>query len=286
MSTDPRRQFVEALRAHGLVLLHGNLIADGCIHACDVASKGARGIGDGRYLLYDHGSWAAGGFQNWTDGAGWQKWRYQKPGWQPSADEQRDIEQEQKRSEDEVNQLHAEARKNARGMWNSAKKPVGHPYAKKKKLKPEGLRVYRFKNGDRVLLVPVYDEDEKIQSLQIIRDDGSRKFLGGSRVKGGHFWVAHPDEVDNDIICIAEGWATGESIYQAIGHATLIAFSTNNLRTVATWARQQYPNAKIILCADDDHTTQGNPGLTAAHEAARAVNGLVAKPDFDSEAAS
>jgi putative DNA primase/helicase len=36
-----------------------------------------------------------------------------------------------------------------------------------------------------------------------------------------------------------------------------------------------------VLAADDDWKTPGNPGLTAAKEAARAVGGLIAKPSFD-----
>jgi putative DNA primase/helicase len=36
----------------------------------------------------------------------------------------------------------------------------------------------------------------------------------------------------------------------------------------------------IIICADDDAETKGNPGITKAAEAALAVSGKVAKPDF------
>ena len=36
----------------------------------------------------------------------------------------------------------------------------------------------------------------------------------------------------------------------------------------------------LVLAADDDWQTEGNPGLTAATEAARAVGGRLAVPDF------
>ena len=36
----------------------------------------------------------------------------------------------------------------------------------------------------------------------------------------------------------------------------------------------------MIICADDDAGTEGNPGLTKATEAAQAVDGLLAVPDF------
>ena len=60
----------------------------------------------------------------------------------------------------------------------------------------------------------------------------------------------------------------------------VVAFNAENLLAVAEWVRQQYPDDKIIVCADDDHTTAGNPGIIKASEAARAVNGLVAVPVF------
>jgi putative DNA primase/helicase len=36
----------------------------------------------------------------------------------------------------------------------------------------------------------------------------------------------------------------------------------------------------LVICADDDHVTDGNPGLTKAAEAAQAVKGLLAIPRF------
>jgi len=44
----------------------------------------------------------------------------------------------------------------------------------------------------------------------------------------------------------------------------------------------KYPALQIIIAADDDHLTAGNPGLTKARAAAQAVAGLVAVPDFGS----
>jgi len=47
----------------------------------------------------------------------------------------------------------------------------------------------------------------------------------------------------------------------------VIAFHAGNLAPVALAVRTRYPNARIIVCADDDHHTPGNPGLTQAQEA-------------------
>ncbi len=40
------------------------------------------------------------------------------------------------------------------------------------------------------------------------------------------------------------------------------------------------PDLTLIVCADDDHQTEGNPGITKAMKAAAAVGGRVAVPDF------
>ena len=42
----------------------------------------------------------------------------------------------------------------------------------------------------------------------------------------------------------------------------------------------QYPDHNIIICADDDWKSDGNPGVTAAQQVAHAVDGRVAIPKF------
>jgi hypothetical protein len=62
------------MQARGLI--PPKLIADGRTHRCNVAGKrGKSGCGDGAYLLRTDGI-PAGGFENWTDGAGWKNWTF------------------------------------------------------------------------------------------------------------------------------------------------------------------------------------------------------------------
>ncbi|MEO6929442.1 MAG: toprim domain-containing protein, partial [Casimicrobiaceae bacterium] len=82
------------------------------------------------------------------------------------------------------------------------------------------------------------------------------------------------------MICIAEGFATGASIHEATGHAVAVAFNAANLAPVAVALRDKLPDVRMIVCADDDYRTDGNPGMTKAREAALAVSGLLAIPDF------
>ena len=116
----------------------------------------------------------------------------------------------------------------------------------------------------------------KITSLQFINCDGEKRFLSGGE-KGGY--LIGKIEAGKPIY-IAEGFATGASIHEATGHAVVVAFDAGNLRKIADALRAKYPDAVIVLCADDDYQTEGNPGLTKATEAARSVGALLAIPDF------
>jgi putative DNA primase/helicase len=58
----------------------------------------------------------------------------------------------------------------------------------------------------------------------------------------------------------------------------LVAFDAGNLKPVAEIARRRCPERNIILAADNDVETEGNPGLAKATAAALAVNGFLAVP--------
>ena len=55
-----------------------------------------------------------------------------------------------------------------------------------------------------------------------------------------------------------------------------MAFNAGNLKAVAVMAREKYAKREIILCADNDTETQGNPGRKAASRAAQVVGGNLA----------
>ena len=116
----------------------------------------------------------------------------------------------------------------------------------------------------------------RLLNLQFIGEAGSKRFLTGGRVKGCCFLIGEP----GDVLCIAEGFATGASVHEATGYAVAVAFDCGNLQSVAEAMRARFPNARIVIAADDDYQTAGNPGLTKAREAAAAIGGSVAVPDF------
>jgi putative DNA primase/helicase len=190
---------------------------------------------------------------------------YERESWRQHV-ERAKAEAEAKRREDQ-----AEAATRAAALWSQAEPATAHPYLAVKGVNPHGVRVI----GD-TLLAPMRNGATELANVQRIAPDGSKRFLSGARVSGCYHSFGKP----NGVMCIAEGYATGASIHEATGHAVAVAFNAGNLAAVAHELRAKYPEAKLILCADDDAATEGNPGLAKATEAAQAVGGLVAFPDF------
>lgn len=155
----------------------------------------------------------------------------------------------------------------ARARWARALpvNGVGNAYLERKNVAPYGTR----REGEN-LLVPIYDAEGMILSVQSIAPDGRKLFHGGAPVKGGTMILG--DAADGPII-IAEGFATGATIQAATGHVVVIGFSKGALRLTAEIAKARFPGRAIIVAADTN-------GLDAAQDAAGAVGGTVVSPDL------
>jgi putative DNA primase/helicase len=173
----------------------------------------------------------------------------------------------------------AEARERAGKMWQDSMLCTEHPYLTRKHVKANGARIHRGS-----LLIPVMAGDG-LHSLQLISANGSKRFLSGGRVAGCYYIIGNPGAMPEGgtILCIAEGFATAATIFEATGFPTVVAFHSGNVGTVAKAMRDRFSGFSLILCADDDINTKGNPGLTSATEAALSVGGLLAVPKFGSE---
>ena len=156
-------------------------------------------------------------------------------------------------------------------LWEAATPDRAHPYLARKQIPGTGARVLRDQ-----LLVPMRHGPGALVGLQVIQADGSRKFLTGTPAGGAYMTLGKPSRTGWVVIC--EGYATGVSIHLATGHCVVVAFSAGNLLAVAQKIRAALPDATLVLAADDDFQTDGNPGVTAARAAAVAVSGLLAAP--------
>jgi len=185
-------------------------------------------------------------------------------------------------AENAASQAHAATE--AAAIWHAAQPASDdHPYLMRKGVRANGAKLYRGAlviGGmpcDGAILVPARD-GPAIHSLQFISADGQKRFLPDSRLKGCYFSIGNPNSAS--ALCIAEGVATGSTIRMATGYPVAIAFNAGNLQAVALTMHTKFPDIPIIVCADDDAGTDGNPGLTKAVEAALAVGGKFVTPAF------
>ena len=266
---EPTEQFRDAIQKAGL---HPPEVIepDGKLHR--FPSNGKRSDDAGWYVLRNDGI-PAGAFGDWRTGAS-ETWRADigrtlSP--QEEAVHRAHVETIRRTREAEDARRKSEAREKAKSIWQVAPlAPDDHPYLLAKGIKAHGLRIH-----EGALLVPMRDGAE-LHSLQFVGADGEKRFLAGGRASGCYFSIGEPQ----GLLCIAEGYATAASIHEATGYAVAVAFNAGNLLPVARMLRAKFPDLRLVVCADDDAGTPGNPGLSKAREAAQAVGGYLAVPDF------
>ena len=270
--SDCTSEFVRAMSDAGLAMTRPCIVADGVLHR--FAVEGDRsGRCNGWYVLHldenpfgAFGSWRTGQSETWTHAA---------PG-NMSQEERRvralRIASMKAARDAEQARVRENARARAFKLWDRARPARNdHPYLTKKRVPAFGIREL---NGQ--LVIPMRDSGGTLHSLQFIGPEGQKTFLTGGLKRGCYFAIGRPEKT----ICICEGYATAASVFQATNHATACAFDAGNLEPVARGLRCKFPEARITICADDDAGTKGNPGISHAEAAARAVQGYLAIPFF------
>lgn len=268
--------FMRAMQAAGLE--PDRVIADGSIHRCR-AKGDKQGSRSGWYVLYLDGR-AAGSFGDWRSGESHQ-WRADSEIAETPEDRRRAIEAMAKAKTDRDRQraeTREAAKRQAARRWQRAR-PASprHPYLVEKKVQAYGLR----QEGD-LLLVPLRDSRGVLWSVQTISAGGEKRFPRGAAKRGLYHAIGSPIV---DVVCIAEGYATAATVHAATGYPVACAFDAGNLEPVARSIRANNPQARIVICADDDRETAErigkNPGIEAASRAAKAVDGILVTPTFD-----
>lgn len=199
----------------------------------------------------------------------------------------RDVAEAKAQAEKEQAERQAKAATQAAAIWADADDaPDDHPYLTRKGIQPHGTRVY---HGDLVisgmacdgaLIVPM-KIDGVLHSLQFIAPNGDRRFLPGGRTAGTYYALGTAADLEqHGIMLPAEGFSTAATLREATGYVVLVCFSAGNLAPVATFRRAKYPEARIIIAGDFDAS---GTGQRAATEAAKAVGGRVALPQFTEE---
>lgn len=260
---NPQREFAQTIQAAGLTP-PGN-IEPGTLHRFPGIEKPAGNRAGWCKLFSDceggiYGDWSTDFYDHW------QAERAEPSTQAERAEFNRRIAEEKRKAEAERQQAQAAAAKKAAEVWAKAAPAEEHPYLKHKAVKPHGLR-----QSGNDLLVPVRNKQGELTSLQFIAPDGSKKFLSDGRIKNGYFSIGKPA----DVICVAEGFATGASVHEATEYAVAVAFNAGNLEPVAKAMRAKFPDARIIICGDND---ESGIGQKKAKQAAAAVGGDVSIP--------
>jgi antirestriction protein ArdC/phage/plasmid primase-like uncharacterized protein len=144
------------------------------------------------------------------------------------------------------------------------------------------------RNGD--VLVPGYDFQGKLWTVQYIKADGTKRFARDSCKHGCFHVVGAPNSAValrkiavSPVVVIAEGYATAVTIAKQPNVCAVAAFDSGNLLAVATALREQHKGKVIVIAGDDDHRLETNPGRAKALEAAAAVKGVAIFPQLSAE---
>lgn len=266
---NPTNGFREAIIASGLTP-PDEVVANGQVQR--FSSSGRRGDDAGWYVLHLDGV-PAGAFGCWRSGQTHQWCSKSLQSMTPVESDlyrQRvEVMRKQRLSDKTVRQQRA--RDVALLRWKNATNISSHPYLVAKSVLAYGLKA----EGDD-LLIPMRDASNELQSLQVINTEGEKRFQYGGRVKGTFHMIGQPTSV----LIVCEGYATGASIHQATEHAVAVAFTAGNLQPVAKDLQSKYPGVRLVVAADDDWKTDGNPGLTEAKKVSHELGISLAVPEF------
>ncbi len=254
-------QFKEAMLDIGLEP-PSEIIPDGDIHRF--------GKNKNAWYVFHNDNIPAGAFGNWKTGLSdtWKEDKEYSPEEKTAFKQRMDAIIKQREAEKEKQQ--AEAKQTCIDKWNKADSSVNHDYLVSKQVKAYGL-----KQSGNNLLTPVR-KNKELTSLQTISPNGEKLFHPGGEIKGGYHVIGKP----TDIILIGEGYATLASAYEASNYCSVVAFNAGNLKPVAETIRSMFPDNKIIILADNDQFSEGNPGTTKATEASKAIGAYIAIPQF------
>jgi putative DNA primase/helicase len=191
------------------------------------------------------------------------------------------IHDEKKRAEGRRRAEQQRAARRAEKWWKECTTEGSSDYLVHKGVHGYGARYSPTGN----LVLPIHDNHGRIHGLQVIYSDPAiikrkgrdKDFMPAGLAKRGNYMLIG---APSWIVLVAEGYATACSLHEATGHPVAVAWDAGNLLPVCQALKHRYREAKILVCADDDYKTDGNPGVSAASAASMAVSGAWIKPEF------
>ena len=251
----PEEQLRDAIKGAGLEPPE-EILMDGKIHRFKSGTKGAPGHGDkpGWYLVFGDGI-PAGRFGCWRSGIE-VTWRADVGRKLTQIEEMTHLKRltEAKALRDAaLERQHQVASDTVEKIWTTANPASSeHPYLAKKGIQTHGARI----TGDGRLVLPLYDQDGTLATLQYIDHEGGKLYHPGGQT-GGKFWmVGSLDEPGT--LFVAEGFATAVTIHETTNRPVVVAYSASNLVPVTGTLREMYGATQdIVIVADHDNSGVG-----------------------------
>lgn len=274
----PEVQLMDAMRAAGLEP-PDHILMDGKIHRFKSGTKGKPGVDkSGWYLVFGDGV-PAGRFGCWRAGIE-ATFRADIGRKLTQTEEMAHVKRlaESKAVRDaEIIRQHQVASETVEQIWaNASPASSEHPYLASKGIGVHGARI----TGDGRLMVPLYDQDGSLSSLQYIAHDGGKLYHPGGQT-GGKFWqLGSLDEPGP--LYVAEGFATAATIHETTNRPVIVAYSASNLVPVTGKLREMHgPAQEIVIVADNDAS---GVGQRYAEQASAKYGAKVVTPPIQGDA--
>jgi len=281
---DHIQEFIDAMRAAGLGPADDAVIVDDDTPRYYKIDGDKKGKTRGSYALaYDGDGFAYGWFYDHRAGEN-HKWHSKAKGRSKDDGERHRAKVAAQRAarDASIKAAHDAASERAAMLWAKGSREGSTPYLARKRIGLNGARII----GD-MLAIPMH-KDGKLVGLQFIGADGEKRFLTDSD-KAGSYHSMRGD--DMSVIRICEGYATGCAIRDTYpANPVIVAWDAGNLKSAAKTMQAKYPDARIVICADNDQWTKKpdgtawNPGIEKARQSAIAIGGAsVVAPDFPAD---
>lgn len=256
----------------------------------------------GAIIIHTDG-WPAGYVQDWRKGIK-ENWRYETSGLDEeqqkyfnSKEYKKKLDDKERKAREKRRAKQLEAAEAARRLWERLEfTPTQHPYIVRKHIPCFTEECLRYNPNMKSLAVPLKDIDGNLMSIQWIPEDGEKRFYLDASLDGV-FWSVWLDTLEKnpkEVILLGEGFATMAKIFELMKKACVAAMSCYKLEFIARKLREKYPEAKIIITADNDWETEQkhgrNPGQIYAQNVANSsvlgvklVDGVVSPPFTDAD---
>ena len=226
--------------------------------------------------------WPAGFAMDWRKGIK-ENWKYdisalnisdEQRNYYNSEEYKKKCEDEHRKQEDLRKRKHMEASERARRLWeNLTEAPHDHPYLLRKNLIWLDKNSLRYNPNTRCLAVPLRRIDTFLMSIQWIpeAENEHKLFFKDAEISEAFFSLGLDELIFNpkEIILLGEGFATMVKVFELTGKPCVAAMSCYRLEEIAKILRKTYPEASIIITADNDHETERktgiNPGILYAN---------------------